>query len=341
MKKYSILSFVLAGVILLSSCGSLEGQGSDVANSTSNEVTATEDTSAKSTEAPSEETSVQTDAETDEPSDFTYAPIEINRTINATHVALLDVEKREILFEKGGLDTKIYPASTTKLITALVALENCSPETVITAGNELSLMGEGSSIAYIKRGHKLTLDMLIAAMLLPSGNDAAYVVAAGVGKIMANDDSISSKEAVNYFCREMNSFASKNGLTGSNFTCPDGYHDDNHYTTLHDMLIISSLAVQNETILKYAKTESLSVTYASGEKNSWNNTNELIKKSSPYYYSYAIGLKTGTTTEAGKCLVSAAQKDGRTVIACVFNAEGNDDRFASSLLLLKTVLGGK
>lgn len=339
MKKYSILSFALASVILLSACTSSEVQTYDATSPSSEDAASSEITMGADTKAPSDETSVQTDAETDKQSDFTYAPIEIKREINATHVALLDVEKNEILFEKGGLDTKIYPASTTKLITALLALENCSPETVITAGDELSLMGEGSSIAYIKRGHRLTLDMLIAAMLLPSGNDAAYVVAAGVGRIMANDDSISSKEAVNYFCRKMNSFASEHGLTGSNFTCPDGYHDDNHYTTLHDMLIISSLAVKNETILKYAKTESLSVTYASGEKNSWNNTNELIKASSPYYYSYAIGLKTGTTTEAGKCLVSAAQKDGRTVIACVFNAEGNDDRFASSLLLLKTVLG--
>lgn len=340
MKKYSIISLMIALLLAASSCTVQDVTGesgtsadTDTVVETQSEVSETEPSATVKQTKPE-----QTEAETDR---FEYEPIEIKRDITADYAALLDVEAGKILFNKGGLETKIYPASTTKLITALTALENCPSDTVFTAGDEVNLIGEGSSIAYIKRGHMLTLDMLIAAMLLPSGNDAAYVVAAGVGRILANDDDMSARAAVDRFCEEMNAFAQKNGMTGSHFTCPDGYHDDDHYTTLHDMLIVGSLAVQNETILKYTSTVSLDVTYASGEINSWSNTNALINPASPYYYSLAIGLKTGTTSEAGKCLISAAQKDGRTLIACVFHASDDNSRFGDSLALLKQVLGGR
>lgn len=332
MKKYSVTAIALALCLTLPSCTSTADETSEHTDSAA--VVTTPGTITDKETLPA-----QTEAETD--AGFKYEPIEISRTIHADHASLLDVESNTVLFQQGGLDTKLYPASTTKLITALVALKYCDLDTVFTAGEELSLVRPDSSIAYIKRGHKLTVDMLIAAMLLPSGNDAAYVVAAGAGKIIANDKSMDNKQAVNVFINQMNEFAQENSLNGSHFTCPDGYHDNNHYTTLNDMMTVGKLALENETIMKYAGTHSLDVTYASGHTNSWTNTNNLIDQTGPHYYKFATGLKTGTTSEAGCCLMVSAEKDGRKVIACIFGADTNDQRYADALNLLKSTLGSR
>ena len=119
-------------------------------------------------------------------------------SVNAEHAFAYDVDNEEFLYLKGENEI-IYPASTTKLLTALFALECAEPDTVFRPGDELQLVGSGSSIAYIKPIHQLTLEMLIEGMLLPSGNDAAYVIAAGVGRILADDETLEGKTAVDLF----------------------------------------------------------------------------------------------------------------------------------------------
>ncbi len=326
--------FVLALSLALSSCTAPSEEATGQTTHTQSTV-ADENTSEEKAES---ETLAETEAETEKPG-FLFDEIEINREISATYAAVLDIDANTVLYEKGGMDTRLYPASTTKLITALVALKYCDVNEVFTAGEEVNMIAADSSIAYIKRGHALTLDMLIAAMLLPSGNDAAYVVAAGAGRIIAGKSDMTANSAVRVFVNEMNDFAEENGLTGSHFTCPDGYHDDEHYTTLHDMLLIGKLATENETIMKHASTPSLDVTYHSGEINSWTNTNHLINPSSSFYYKFATGLKTGTTNEAGCCLMVSAEKDGKKMITCVFDSDSNDRRFSDALVLLKATLG--
>ena len=191
-----------------------------------------------------------------------------------------EVGSMNIMFK---IDGKVYPASTTKLFTAWVALQYLSPDDVITAGDELTLVASDASIAYVRRGHKLTAAMLVEGMLLPSGGDAAYVIAAAAGKKIRGNDNISAEAAIAAFVGEMNRRLEALGMTGTHFTNPDGYHDPEHYTTLEDIARIGALALENETIMKYATLASDRVTYASGQSNKWQNTNELIRPDSLYY----------------------------------------------------------
>ena len=227
---------------------------------------------------------------------------------------LYDVTHSQILYEKNAHE-KAYPASTTKLLTACVAAQYCDRDTVFTVGEELSFVAWDSSIAYLGRGEKLTFEQLIDALLLPSGNDAAYVMAAGVGRIYADDPSLSPEDAVEIFVGLMNQTAQKIGATESHFTCPDGYHDDDHYTSAFDMMKIAVYASSFETVRNsYAKYEA-EHDVITGESYYWENSNPLINPSSPYYYPYATGMKTGFTDEAGSCLVASAERDGVKLVA--------------------------
>lgn len=337
MRKNIICAFI-AAALLLSACSS---ETSDTAADTS-VIESIEDTAADTADTSGEQTDAETSDIPDVPTaEYAFNEMEINRTIHGKYVSLLDVDSNTVLFEKGGFDSKIYPASTTKLITALIALENCPLDKVFTAGDELDLVQPHSSLAYILKGMKLDVDTLIAAMLLPSGNDAAYVIAAGTGKVLAKDENISDTKAVEIFVNEMNAFAKRNGMTGSSFTCPDGFHDENHYTTMRDMMTVAKLAIKNETIMKYAGTFSDKFYYASGESMTWTNTNSLIDPYSDLYYEYVTGLKTGTTDEAGACIVASATLKGKTVIACVYGAEKSNDRFDDAKILLRAGLSAE
>ncbi len=335
MKRYTVTALTVAVIIALSSCASTVGGDTEAP------ATTVADTSAVTENVTDEVTDAETEPETPAEGEYIVSdsPIELRREIEAEYAALLDVDSSVVLYEKGGIDTKIYPASTTKLVTALVALKHCDPETVFTAGKELELVHAGSSLAYILRGHKLKLDTLIAGMLMKSGNDAAYVVAAGVGKMIADDDDITPQEAVEVFVEEMNKFAKENNMTGSHFTCPDGFHDDDHYTTMSDMFTVAKLSVQNDVIMKYTKTVEDKFYYASGENITWTNTNALINPNSSTYYKYATGLKTGTTSQAGNCLLATAEKDGKVIVACVFRHPDSNGKFDDAKTLLSAVFG--
>ena len=285
-----------------------------------------------------EETTTEAETEPPAPSpygQFTFTENRINAMVTAPYAILIDAKTKEILYINCEPDAKIYPASTTKVLTAIVALKHCAPDVVFKPGNELELVAKDSSIAYVKSRHELSLEMLIEGMMLPSGGDAAYVVAAGVGKKIAGNDSLTGKEAVAVFMDEMNRYAKEElGLTGSHFTCPDGYHDDDHYTTPIDIMTVAYAALSEPLIMKYAATYEDDVRYASGHKNTWVNTNSLIDPESPYFYENATGLKTGTTDEAGCCLLSSAAFGSKKVIAGVFAAENNKIRFSDSRALL-------
>lgn len=222
---------------------------------------------------------------------------------------------------------KIYPASITKLFSAFVALQYLDPEEVITAGDELDLIAEDSSLAYIRKGHELTAAMLVEGMMLPSGNDAAHVLAAAAARKVAKNDNLPAQEAIQKFVDLMNATAKGMGMKDSHFCNPDGYHDDDHYTSMRDLAIIARLALGNETIRTYTKTTEDNVKYASGQTNSWKNTNHLINPYSEYYIRTAIGLKTGYTDAAGNCLLSAFREDEGTIIIGVFGCPNSYARF--------------
>ena len=344
MKRF--ICILLLAVIALSalvSCGSAEDIQTTAAPSTDTgtqtSAPETADTAADTEDTAEGETTV-TEQSTDAPQpspygQFTYTENKVNAMVSAPYAILIDAKTKEILYINCEPDAKIYPASTTKVLTAIVALKHCEPDVVFKPGNELELVAKDTSIAYVKSRHELSLEMLIEGMMLPSGGDAAYVVAAGVGKKIAGNDSLTGKEAVTVFMDEMNRYAKEElGLTGSHFTCPDGYHDDDHYTTPIDIMTVAYAALSEPLIMKYAATHDDDVRYASGHKNTWVNTNSLIDPESPYFYENATGLKTGTTDEAGCCLLSSAAFGSKKVIAGVFAAESNKVRFSDSRALL-------
>ena len=342
MKKLSalLLCAIFIFTLFLTSCQTLPDETAALSSQTETaaETTAEESTVAETETETEEETETDSETEAEQPSPygmFTMADNPVNASVSSPYAVLIDAKTKEILYINCEPDRKIYPASTTKVLTALVALKYCEPDVVFKPGDELTLIASDASTAYIKTHHELSLEMLIEGMMLPSGSDASYTIAAGVGRIIAGNDALSGIEASAVFVEEMNRYGKEElGLTNSHFTCPDGYHDDDHYTTLIDIMTIAYAALSDPIIMKYAGLEHDDVRYASGHKNSWTNSNKLLDPDSPYFYEHAIGIKTGTTEEAGCCLVSCAAFGTKKVIAGVFGAKNNNERFKDSRNLL-------
>lgn len=256
-----------------------------------------------------------------------------NIKIEASSAILFNAETGEVLFYKKPV-SPVFPASTAKLLSALVALEWCETDEEITVGDEIKMITADSSKVNLKQGQVLTVSTLLHAMLLPSGNDAAYVMAVYVGRKSLKKSTAKKIDAVKEFTRLMNEKADELGAENSCFITPDGYDALGQYTTAYDMGMIGLAAIKNKTILKITKCSSKNATLISGEKYTWNNSNSLIKKTSNWYNSNVIGLKTGTTTMAGCCLISAAKtEDG--VVVCVVMKSTSTGRYNDSTKLLK------
>ncbi len=263
-----------------------------------------------------------------------WAEVLENHTITAGAYFVYDINSGVFLeLSEGITDTPIYPASITKLWAAYVALQYIDPEDTVTVGSELSMIDADSSLAHLQQGDTLTAEQLVAAMLLPSGNDATYVLATEVGRILMNNPDMRADWAIERFVYQMNSLARNKGMKESNFITPDGIHDEEHYISATDMLIIGRLSLENPVIAKYAASVTQTVTLSNDRSLTWKNTNSLLNPDSQYYCSYAVGLKTGFTTPAGNCLLSAFQVGDRQLLIGVFECPGSNDRFADTLLL--------
>lgn len=259
--------------------------------------------------------------------------------VSAKAAVLYNAGEGKVLYSKNAL-TEIQPASTAKLLTAITAVELSGENEEFTVGSEIDLIASDSSRAYLVKGQILSLDQILDALLLPSGNDAAYVIAANLGRKIAGDSNMKPKKAVKTFVKAMNEKADEIGVVHSNFCTPDGYDAKDQYTTAYDMAIIGTKALEYDIILETVKKPRARDILISGEDVSWTNSNRLIKKGSGYYYSYAIGLKTGTSGEAGRCLVSAAKKESHTYVSVVMNAS-YDGRWQDSVDLLRYAIGLK
>lgn len=260
-----------------------------------------------------------------------------NRQLLAKQYFIYDCNANSFVQISGQQDEKIYPASITKLFTAYIVLQRLSPDTQITAGDVLDMIHWDSSVAQIQKGDVLTVRELIAGMLLPSGNDAAYMLACEAGKVIANNSSLSNAGAIQVFVNQMNTQAAQVGMTNSHFMNPDGIHDDNHYTSPADLVTLGKLVMENALIMEYAQTAKQELPLH-GQSIQWKNSNSLIDPSSPYYCPYAIGLKTGKTTSAGNCLLSAFEKDGRKLLIGVFGCPEAGDRFDDTLHLFNQIV---
>ncbi len=253
--------------------------------------------------------------------------------VDAEAAILMDANTNKVLYYKNAVQA-MFPASTAKLLTSLVALEWCKEEEEVTIGDEIALIASDSTRAYLNEGEILTIRNLLEGMLLPSGNDAAYAVAAYVGKKSLNNWKASNEEAVAEFVRLMNEKAVSLGVKNSSFKTPDGYDAIGQYTTAYDMGLIGVAASKNATIVEISKKSSSRNIFVSKEDVTWVNTNRLINRYSGQYYPYAIGLKTGTSTMAGRCLIAAAENNDKKVV-CVIMDSSSEGRWLDAINLLK------
>lgn len=256
--------------------------------------------------------------------------------LSARQILVYDSTNDQLLYTRSVEGGKLYPASVTKLFTCYVALQILDPGKVITAGKELDLVAEDSSRAYIYKNQQVTVKMLVGGMMMPSGNDAAMIMAAAAGRKLAGDSKLPAEEAVRTFVAEMNRQAKELGFEKTHFSNPDGYHVGSHYTCLNDMIRMAELALGNELIRKYMGYYGLNLTYVSGQSNTWINTNQLLNKNGEFYCEDAIGMKTGHTGQAGHCLMSAFEIDGRTIVIGVFGCSDRNTRFSDSIVLRNT-----
>lgn len=247
--------------------------------------------------------------------------------------ALYCVDDNKFIY-KDRTDNFVSPASLTKLLTASVALHYLSPDTVVTVGSEQNLVKPYSSLCLIQPGHCLKLYDLLTGMLMASGNDAAYTVAVSTARTVYPDISMTDAEAVWYFSGLMNDFAKNIGMKNSNFVNPEGWDDDNQYTTVSDLLMLAEYAVSVPEIREITGTYQKYVVFDSGENVTWTNSNNMLNPDSPYYCPNAVGLKTGTTDNAGNCLIGAFNKNGKLYISVVIGCNTNADRYNLTLKML-------
>ena len=247
-----------------------------------------------------------------------------------------DATGDEIFYAHSREGDKLYPASVTKLFSAYVALQHLSPDDVITVGAERDLTKPGSSVAYIGKGQTLYVKHVIEGMMLPSGNDAAIILATAAGRRIAEDETLEPVQAVETFVREMNRMADELGFERSLFANPDGWHVGCHYTCLNDMARIAKLALEDKTISRYIRKSKDEVTFLSGHTVEWENTNLLLNPEEGFYRGDAIGMKTGYTRQAEYCLMSAFKcKDGRQLVIGVFGYADEYQRFRDVITLAK------
>ena len=238
---------------------------------------------------------------------------------------LMDNKTNKILYDKNS-NERMFPASTTKILTAILVLENCDLNEIITASYDAVMsIPEGYVTANIDGDEQLTVEQLLQLLLVHSANDAANVLAEYVGG------------SIESFVSMMNTKVNELGLTNTHFTNAYGLQDDNHYTTAYDLSVIMQYCLKNDDFRRIAGSASCSIPATNkSDVRSYTSTNQLLVPSNPNYYSYVTVGKTGFTTEAGECLVSCAYKNDLELICVVLGGtvvDGISTRFSESKTL--------
>lgn len=231
--------------------------------------------------------------------------------------ALFDVNRSQVLYAKNVYE-KLYPASLTKVMTALVALKYGNMEDTLTASQNVIINEPGATLCGIKPGDTMTLSQALHALLIYSGNDVAVMIAEHIGN------------SIEGFTEMMNQEAKSLGATNSNFVNPHGLSDDNHYVTAYDMYLIFNEAIKYDMFTEIINTASYDTTYY----DSAGNPKELSLKTSNRYLNgncpmpenvTVIGGKTGTTNAARSCLILLAKDtSGNSYISIIMRAETRD-----------------
>lgn len=228
--------------------------------------------------------------------------------------ALFNIDSHEVLYANNA-NEKLYPASLTKILTAVIALEKGNLNDVITVSKNCEIKESGAQLCGFKEGDKITLEQALHGMLMYSGNDAAVAIAEYISG------------SVEEFANLMNEKAASLGATNSHFVNPNGLHDDNHYTTVYDLYLFLKEAIKYDEFLEIVSKDSWTTTYTLSDGSSkditFKTTNLYLKgdKDAPDGVT-VIGGKTGTTQAAGSCLAILSQNEsGKPYISIILKAK--------------------
>lgn len=246
---------------------------------------------------------------------------------------LMEASSGKVLFEKNAYEIN-YPASTTKIMTAILALEKCQLSDLASVSHDAIFTVPASySHASLKEGEQFTIEQLLNVLLIPSANDAANVIAEHISG------------SVSEFANLMNEKATEIGCKNTHFVNPNGIHNKEHTTTAYDLALMGRYAMKNTTFRDIVKKTrySLPATEKYQKTNRvFNTTNDLLKENhstskSNYYYQNATGIKTGYTDEAGSCIVASAKKDDMEVVVVILGGgttkTGLSQRFLDCITL--------
>lgn len=258
-------------------------------------------------------------------------PFEGIETQGEERAALFDIKNKSLLFSKS-LYEKSYPASITKIMTALVALQKADMSQIITITAQDVQLEADSQMCGLAEGDQISMEQLFYGLLVYSGNDAAMAIARTLG-----DGSI------DHFVQMMNDHAQSLGMTGTHFVNPHGLHDDNHYTTVYDIYLMLNEAMKHQEFTDITQLSNYTITYTGAdgtEKQRWLDATDqyLTGESSAPKGVTILGGKTGTTGKAGACLALMVQNNyGEPYVSIVLNAENKPVLYERMNQLLEKV----
>lgn len=245
-------------------------------------------------------------------------------TVNSEAAILVDAKQGKVLYEKNSTK-QLYPASTTKVMTAILTVENCDLNAEVTVSYwAVNAVPYSYSLGYITPGEVYTVEELLNVTMIASANDAAYVLAEYIANL-DNPDYVfettqTSRDAfdssIAEFSTMMNNKAKEIGCTNTNFVNPNGIYNDNHYSTAYDLALIGKYAYENAIIKSIGSKASYDLPKNENHPT-YTSTNALLRNTHKYYYEYSNGLKTGYTDAAGYCIIATASKDGIDLICVI------------------------
>ena len=241
---------------------------------------------------------------------------------------LIEANTGKILYEKNSNDVR-FPASTTKIMTAILTVENCNLDDVATVShNAVYSIPYDYTHASLKEGEELTIEQLLYALMIPSANDAAIVLAEHISG------------SVEEFAKLMNKRAEELGCKNTHFVNPNGIHSKDHTSTSYDLALMGKFAMQNSIIRKIVSTTQFTLPATNKYSKTdriFNNSNDLLNTYSRYYYEGTTGVKTGYTGEAGNCIIASARKNDFEVILVVLGGESTNTGLSQRYLDCKTL----
>jgi D-alanyl-D-alanine carboxypeptidase (penicillin-binding protein 5/6) len=248
--------------------------------------------------------------------------------VHATAHILVELESGRVISEYQA-HRRMFPAATTRILSAILTYEHIGMDEIIIAGNEIHSLPQGSARNWHDVGEAITGANLLRGMLIGAGNDTANIAAFEVARRTTGNANISFANAQVTFSNLMTQRARELGALDSSFVNPHGYHHDSHFTTAYDMAQISRHALGIPTIAQILAQPSFSgPMWGGGEapagavalSRAWTSPNELLHEDSENFYPYAIGLRTGATNQAGESLAAAALRDGITLVSVTFDS---------------------